>query len=88
MSGKQCCGSGMFIPDPDFIHPGSRSRIPDPAETKPRPRMKLLAPGRKLPRIQHHPEADPHHFHADPIWLFALMRIWLNWYRVPSGTRT
>jgi hypothetical protein len=32
---KQCCGSGMFIPDPDltFFHPGSRIRtlsIPDP----------------------------------------------------------
>ncbi len=23
-----CCGSGMFIPDPDFTHLGSR--IPDP----------------------------------------------------------
>jgi|LakMenEpi03Aug12_release.lakeMendotaPanAssembly.Ray.scaffolds.fasta_scaffold1746401_1 hypothetical protein len=21
---KQCCGSGMFIPDPVFTHPGSR----------------------------------------------------------------
>jgi hypothetical protein len=38
--GNQCCGSGMFIPDPTFFHPGSRildpgsevspSRIPDP----------------------------------------------------------
>ncbi len=31
----QCCGSGIFIPDPIFFHPGSRSeffpsRIPDP----------------------------------------------------------
>jgi hypothetical protein len=29
----QCCGSGMFIPDPTFSHPGSRIRtvsIPDP----------------------------------------------------------
>jgi hypothetical protein len=29
-----CCGSGMFIPDPNFFHPGSDfffpSRIPDP----------------------------------------------------------
>ncbi len=25
---RQCCGSGMCIPDPDFTHPGSR--IPDP----------------------------------------------------------
>ncbi len=23
----QCCGSGMFIPDPNFFHPGSRIRI-------------------------------------------------------------
>ncbi len=27
-SRQQCCGSGMFIPDSDFIHPGSR--IADP----------------------------------------------------------
>jgi hypothetical protein len=29
----QCCGSGMFIPDPTFFHPGSRIltfSIPDP----------------------------------------------------------
>ncbi len=29
----QCCGSGMFIPDPNFFHHGSRIRIlpvPDP----------------------------------------------------------
>jgi hypothetical protein len=29
----QCCGSGMFIPDPKFFHPGSEFfpfRIPDP----------------------------------------------------------
>ncbi len=24
--GKQCCGSGMFIPDPNFFHPGSTSK--------------------------------------------------------------
>jgi hypothetical protein len=23
---KQCCGSGMFIPDPNFLHPGSASK--------------------------------------------------------------
>ncbi len=23
-SAVQCCGSGMFIPDPNFFHPGSR----------------------------------------------------------------
>jgi hypothetical protein len=22
----QCCGSGMFIPDPNFFHPGSASK--------------------------------------------------------------
>jgi hypothetical protein len=27
----QCCGSGMFIPDPTFFYPGSRvKKIPDP----------------------------------------------------------
>ncbi len=33
---KQCCGSGMFIPDPTFFHPGSRIRtvsIPDPGSS-------------------------------------------------------
>jgi hypothetical protein len=24
---KQCCGSGMIIPDPNFFHPGSQIRI-------------------------------------------------------------
>jgi hypothetical protein len=24
---KMCCGSGLFIPDPNFFHPGSRFRI-------------------------------------------------------------
>jgi hypothetical protein len=34
---SQCCGSGMFIPDPTFFHPGSElfpSRIPDPHQFK------------------------------------------------------
>jgi hypothetical protein len=29
----QCCGAGMFIPDPNFFHPGTRIQIfsiPDP----------------------------------------------------------
>ncbi len=46
-TGNQCCGSGMFIPDPGclsriliFTHPGSRipdpgSRIPDPGSRIP-----------------------------------------------------
>jgi hypothetical protein len=36
---KQCCGSGMFIPDPDFYP----SRIPDPkTATKERGEKKLV----------------------------------------------
>jgi hypothetical protein len=28
---QQCCGPGMFIPDPNFFHPGSKFKnIPDP----------------------------------------------------------
>jgi hypothetical protein len=27
---SQCCGSGMFIPDPDFSIPDPGSRNPDP----------------------------------------------------------
>jgi hypothetical protein len=26
VAGRQCCGSGMFIPDPNFFHSGSRIR--------------------------------------------------------------
>ncbi len=26
---RQCCGSGMFIPDPNFFHPGSRILDPE-----------------------------------------------------------
>jgi hypothetical protein len=38
---EQCCGSGMFIPDPDFTHPGSL--IPDPkTATKERGEKKLV----------------------------------------------
>jgi hypothetical protein len=36
ISRYQCCGSGMFIPDPTFFHPGSElspSRIPDPGSS-------------------------------------------------------
>ncbi len=39
MSKKQCCGSGMFIPDPDFYP----SRIPDPkTATKERGEQKFV----------------------------------------------
>jgi hypothetical protein len=27
MRGDQCCGSGTFIPDPYYFHPGSASKI-------------------------------------------------------------
>jgi hypothetical protein len=36
ISYRQCCGSGMFIPDPTFFHPGSElspSQIPDPHQS-------------------------------------------------------
>jgi hypothetical protein len=36
---KQCCGSGMFIPDPTFFHPGSR--IPDPNFSIPDPGSRI-----------------------------------------------
>jgi hypothetical protein len=53
MALQQCCGSGMFIPDPDFYpsrisDPGSRisdpgSRIPDPkTATKERSEKKFV----------------------------------------------
>jgi hypothetical protein len=35
--GQQCCGSGMFIPDPDFFAfrmPDLKSRIQDPTTKK------------------------------------------------------
>jgi hypothetical protein len=40
----QCCGSGMFIPDPTFFHPVSRIRtvsIPDPGSLK---NLSILTP--------------------------------------------
>jgi hypothetical protein len=44
--GQQCCGYGMFIPDPDFYPsriPGLGSRIPDPkTATKDRGEKKLV----------------------------------------------
>jgi hypothetical protein len=41
----QCCGSGMFIPDPDFYpSPDPGSRIPDPkTATKERGEKKFLS---------------------------------------------
>jgi hypothetical protein len=43
-SRKQCCGYGMFIPDPDFVHTGMQipdigSRIPDIGSRIPDPKM-------------------------------------------------
>ncbi len=49
MSKKQCCGSGMFIPDPDFVHPGSRIRIPD-STTSPKEEGKIFC-GHKYHKI-------------------------------------
>ncbi len=40
------CGSGMFIPDPTFFHPGSRIRtvsIPDPGSSK---NLSILTPNK------------------------------------------
>jgi hypothetical protein len=46
MKKKQCCGSGMFIPDPDFYPswiPDPGSRISDPkTATKERGEKKLV----------------------------------------------
>jgi hypothetical protein len=41
----RCCGSGMFIPDPDFTHPGSR--ITDPGSRIPDPKAAMKARGEK-----------------------------------------
>ncbi len=41
--GKQCCGSGMFIPDPDFYP----SRIPDPGSRIPDPKTATKVRGEK-----------------------------------------
>jgi hypothetical protein len=39
----QCCGSGMFIPDPDFSYP--ESRTPDPkTSTKERGEKTFVVP--------------------------------------------
>jgi hypothetical protein len=49
LSSLQCCGFGMFIPDPTFFHPGSRIRlfsIPDPRFRIPDPNG--LHPGSRI----------------------------------------
>jgi hypothetical protein len=46
----QCCGSGMFIPDPD-VYP---SRIPDPTTaTKERGEKKIVVISLLYPQISH-----------------------------------
>jgi hypothetical protein len=40
---NQCCGSGMFIPDPDFYP----SRIPDPGSRIPKPKTATKERGEK-----------------------------------------
>jgi hypothetical protein len=44
LSWQQCCGSWMFIPDPDF-YPSRISEIPDPkTATKERGEKKFVVP--------------------------------------------
>ena len=38
---KQCCGSGMFIPDPTFFHPGSRILIKEFKYFNPKKKQKI-----------------------------------------------
>jgi hypothetical protein len=47
ISQKQCGGSGMFIPDPDFTHPGSR--ISDPGSRIPDLGSRISDPGSRIP---------------------------------------
>jgi hypothetical protein len=50
-SQRQCCGPGMFIPDPYFTHPGSR--IPDPkTATKERGEKKLFFVATNFTKLQ------------------------------------
>jgi hypothetical protein len=48
----QCCGSGMFIPDPEFSHPGSRFSDPKTA-TKDRGENFFLSFLFMKPQISH-----------------------------------
>ncbi len=43
----QCCGSGMFIPDPDFYP----SRIPDPGSRIPDLGSRISDPGSRIPDL-------------------------------------
>ncbi len=59
----QCCGSGMFIPDPTFFHPGSRIRtvsIPDPGSSS--KNLSILTPKKAkkwfLSAIKYDPDPD------------------------------
>jgi hypothetical protein len=40
---KQCSGSGMFIPDPNFVHPGSRVKTQKDSSSRIRIRIKKLS---------------------------------------------
>jgi hypothetical protein len=40
---SQCCGSGMFIPDPNFFHHGSRvKKLPDPGSASASKNLSIL----------------------------------------------
>jgi hypothetical protein len=48
----QCCGSGMFIPDPDFYSfriPDLESRISDPGSRIPDLGSRISDPGSRIP---------------------------------------
>jgi hypothetical protein len=44
----QSCGSGMFIPDPDSIQPGSQIQISDPGSQIPNPSAATKEEGKKF----------------------------------------
>jgi hypothetical protein len=55
-----CCGSGMFIPDPTFFHPGSRIRtvsIPDPGSSS--KNLSILTPKKAIKWFLSSKKYDP-----------------------------
>ncbi len=76
---NQCCGSRMFIPDPNFFHPGSQfKKIPDPGSGSLSKNLSILTPKIVSPgfgsmrfRIREsfvNADPDPKHM-VKPIWI-------------------
>jgi hypothetical protein len=79
-SWRQCCGSGMFIPDPDFY----RSRIPDPGSRIPNPGSKNSNERQGWKKDFCHTFFWSHKFTKLNYFIFEMLKkkIWANFQRI------